>query len=209
MPVLIEQCKEREENVRVQVLTTMSTVFKQTRAAGAAADAGVAAALVACAPAIAEHAAKLLKDKSVKTRHATVTLLKDLNAVKEGLMEAQVAVVVEGLAFALSDKASTSNVKIDTLQLVQKLIASNAAAAFYSTINVSVAAVIGAVGDSFYKITSEALQVCTALVTVLRPDPAMPMDVAFNAPLQQVFECVRMPPVWGWRGGTWIVYVRT
>ena len=45
-------------------------------------------------------------------------------------------------------------------------------------------------GDSFYKITSEALLVCTAFISVMRPDLEVPLDAEFSAPLQKVFDCV-------------------
>lgn len=146
MPVLIEQCKEREENVRVQVLATIAAIAKQTQAPGALSGGGIDAAVTACVPQLAGHAQELLKNKSVKTRQAVVALLKDLNAAKPGVMAEQVGKLAEGLAFSLADKASTSNVKIDTLELIHDLVKSNSPAAFAGSIVAYTDAVIGAVG---------------------------------------------------------------
>ena len=178
------------ETHSIQVLSTISAIAEQTRAPGAILGAGIDAAVTGCVPAITGHAKELLKNKSVKTRQAVVALLKDLTAAKPGIMAGEIGALAEGLAFSLSDKASTSNVKIDTLELIHALIQNNPAASFTSSIVVYTTAVIGAVGDSFYKITSEALLVCTAFISVMRPDPETPLDSDFSAPLQQVFDCV-------------------
>ncbi len=60
--------------------------------------------------------------------------------------------------------------KIDTLAFIQHLLLYNQpVTVFHPHCDVLVPAVINAVGDAFYKISSEALLVLESLVNVLRP----------------------------------------
>lgn len=67
------------------------------------------------------------------------------------------------------DKNSSSTMKIDTLSFVYCLLLSHAPEVFHPHMSVLVPPVISAVGDSFYKITAEALLVLQQLVKVIRP----------------------------------------
>lgn len=59
--------------------------------------------------------------------------------------------------------------KIDTLAFVHCLLTSHPPEVFHNHMTVLVPPVITAVGDSFYKITAEALLVLQQLVKVIRP----------------------------------------
>ena len=67
----------------------------------------------------------------------------------------------------LSDRQSSSNMKIDTLAFVQHLLASqHPPAVFHPHAPILLPVIIQAVGDPFYKISSEALLVNTNFKTV-------------------------------------------
>jgi len=59
--------------------------------------------------------------------------------------------------------------KIDTLAFIHCLTTSHPPEAFHSHMAVLIPPVVAAVGDSFYKITAEALLVLQQLVKVIRP----------------------------------------
>lgn len=59
--------------------------------------------------------------------------------------------------------------KIDTLAFMNCLLTTHSPETFHSFMNVLVPPIITAVGDSFYKITGEALLVLQQLVKVIRP----------------------------------------
>ena len=59
--------------------------------------------------------------------------------------------------------------KIDTLAFLNVLLKHHKPEVFHKHIQVLLPAVINAVSDSFYKITSEALLVLTQMVNVIRP----------------------------------------
>ncbi len=59
--------------------------------------------------------------------------------------------------------------KIDTLSFINILLSNHSPCVFHAHISVLVPPVVTAVGDPFYKITSEALLVTQQLVKVIRP----------------------------------------
>ena len=68
-----------------------------------------------------------------------------------------------------SDQTSTSNMKIDTLNFLTVLLTSHAPVVLHAHIGAIIPAVVTAVEDSFYKITSEALLVLNYIVKTIRP----------------------------------------
>eukprot|EP00051_Salpingoeca_urceolata_P019516 m.285525 g.285525 ORF g.285525 m.285525 type:complete len:1495 (-) comp19434_c6_seq2:106-4590(-) len=183
-PVLVKRFKEREENVRVDVLTTFCCVLQQTALAthnlppAAAAASPAASALRPQIPAVVRALQKPLRDrKSIKTRQAGLAVLGDLARAAPGALTEHVRALMPAVLFSLTDKSSNSNVKIESLQLIDCLLQTHDAACFHPVASQLVATVVGAVDESFYKIASEALGVCIRLVHMLRPDPRDPTPV--------------------------------
>ena len=71
--------------------------------------------------------------------------------------------------FFISDQTSTSNMKIDTLNFLTVLLTSHTPMVLHAHIGSIIPAVVTAVDDSFYKITSEALLVLQYIVKTIRP----------------------------------------
>lgn len=84
-------------------------------------------------------------------------LLKNLSTVarEQGLLMDYIGDLVPGITRTITDKSSTANVKIETLELVNILVQSNPPKVFHPHVSVIVPSVLTAVNDSFYKITSE------------------------------------------------------
>jgi cullin-associated NEDD8-dissociated protein 1 len=59
--------------------------------------------------------------------------------------------------------------KIDTLSFLNVLLKTHNPEVFHKHIHILLPAIINAVSDSFYKITSEALLVLTQIIRVIRP----------------------------------------
>lgn len=59
--------------------------------------------------------------------------------------------------------------KIDTLAFLNVLLKTHNPEVFHKHIHILLPAIINAVADSFYKITSEALLVLTQIIRVIRP----------------------------------------
>lgn len=69
----------------------------------------------------------------------------------------------------ISDKNSSSNMKIDTLAFIGCLLSAHEPTVFHPHVPALLPPVIAAVRDGFYKITAEALLVLQQLVQVIRP----------------------------------------
>lgn len=110
-----------------------------------------------------------MKEKSMKTRQDCFQLLKELCTVLPGALSTHIGELIPGILYSLSEKNASSNMKIDALSFIYCLLTSHQPHVFHPHINILLKPVINAVGDSFYKITAEALNVLQELVKVIRP----------------------------------------
>ena len=132
-----------------------------------------------------------MKEKSIKTRQGCFALLTELILVLPGALASHMNLLVPGVQFSLASSQSNSNMKIDTLSfvqvscmmcsikrviligslpnIIQALLTGHHPTVFHPHAAVLVPAVIAAVSDTFYKISSEALVVLQLLVKVLLP----------------------------------------
>ncbi len=88
----------------------------------------------------------------------------------------------------MTDKSTSSNMKIDALAFLNVLLSSHNPEIFHPHISVILPPVIQCVEDPFYKITSEALQVTQQIVKLMRP---LDKPVSFDAKpyIKNVFAC--------------------
>lgn len=203
-PALIARFKEREENVKADIFHAFLSLLKQTRPvqgwlndpdAMDQSDTPLTM-LQNQVPNIVKALHKQLKEKSVKTRQGCFNLLTELVNVLPGALADHVPALVPGIVFSLSDKSSSSNMKIDTLAFVHTLLCHHPPEVFHPHVKVLVPAVVGCVGDPFYKITSEALLVTQQLVKVIRPlDPlTRPVKAPVFDPkpyIRDIFTCTQ------------------
>ncbi|XP_072307863.1 cullin-associated NEDD8-dissociated protein 2 [Eucyclogobius newberryi] len=179
-PALLSRFKEREENVRADVFSAFSTLLKQTRVrsghvgliseqGGAGEEEPTAALLKKQVPMIVKALHKQLKDKSVKSRQGCFSVLTELAHTVPGALEEHIPALIPGLVFSLTDKSTSSTMRIDALSFFHVLLLSHRPEAFQPHMQVLLPPVVACVEDSFYKITSEALLVTQQLVKVMRP----------------------------------------
>lgn len=185
-PALIARFKEREENVKADIFHAYVALLKQTKPAvlqhqhnnqedlmvtDQEHHGGPVLKLVTQIPLLVKAVHRLMKERSVKTRQGCFHLLTELIAVLPGALANHIPALIPGIQYSLGDKQSSSNMKIDTLSFVQHLLQNQCQSpvVFHPHANVLVPAVIAAVSDPFYKISSEALLVLESLVKVLRP----------------------------------------
>ncbi|KAG5891309.1 hypothetical protein JTB14_002870 [Gonioctena quinquepunctata] len=110
-----------------------------------------------------------MREKSMKTRQDCFQLLKEVCSVLPGALNTHIRDLIPGILYSLGEKNASSNMKIDALSFIYCLLTSHPPKVFHSHISVILPPVIGAVGDNFYKITAEALNVLQELVKVIRP----------------------------------------
>uniref|UniRef100_A0A4W6DBM6 TATA-binding protein interacting (TIP20) domain-containing protein n=1 Tax=Lates calcarifer TaxID=8187 RepID=A0A4W6DBM6_LATCA len=159
-PALLARFKEREENVRADVFAAFSTLLRQTR---------VGSSHHGLVPLIVKALHRQLKEKSIKSRQGCFCLLTELSHTLPGALEPHIPALIPGIVFSLTDKSTSSNMRIDALSFFHVLLLSHPPQAFQPHMQVLLPPVVACVEDSFYKITSEALLVTQQLVRVMRP----------------------------------------
>jgi hypothetical protein len=204
-PALIARFKEREENVKADIFHAYIALLKQTKPAvqssafdddsmeTSSSSSNPVTLLQSQIPALVKALHRQMREKSIKTRQGCFALLTNLITVLPGALTEHMAALIPGIQFSLSDRNSSSNMKIDTLTFIQHLLGSPTTASqgnmtgfsrtrqlmapvpvvpsevFMPHASVLVPTVMNAVDDQFYKIASEALLVLETIVRVLRP----------------------------------------
>ncbi|XP_066859224.1 cullin-associated NEDD8-dissociated protein 1 isoform X3 [Anser cygnoides] len=176
-PVLISRFKEREENVKADIFSAYIALLKQTlpiqswrHASDASGKDDVPLTMLQNqVPNIVKALHKQLKEKSIKSRQGCFSLLTELANVLPGCLADHIPALVPGIVFSLADKSSSSNMRIDTLSFLHVLLCNHQPEVFHPHIKSLLPPVVSCIGDSFYKITSEALLVTQQLVKVIRP----------------------------------------
>ena len=189
-PVLVTRFKEREESVKADIIGSFVSLLRQTRQlANEARSDQIPLALVKLnemIPTIVVKSSNLLREKAIKTRQAVFHMFTEIMNILPNSLTNHIASLVPGILYSLVDKNSSSNMKIDALVFVEELIKTHEPPTFYPQIQVLLPAVINAVNDSFYKIASEALELLSKLVCVIRPPNYEPMP-GFESVLNEIY----------------------
>ncbi|XP_019849564.1 PREDICTED: cullin-associated NEDD8-dissociated protein 1-like [Amphimedon queenslandica] len=199
-PALIGRFKEREENVRCDIFLAYRALLNINKPINSnnssisssdvmeTSETNPLSLLQTQVPLIVKSLHKQLKDKSIKARQGCFALLTDLVTVLPGALEKEVGHLVPGIVYCLNDTGSSSNMRIDTLMFLNVLLTNHSPSSLYQFIDTIIPAVIRAVNDSFYKITSEALLVLQLIVKIIRP---LDDDSSFNygSFAEDIYEC--------------------
>ncbi|XP_061474480.1 cullin-associated NEDD8-dissociated protein 1-like isoform X4 [Rhineura floridana] len=176
-PALISRFKEREENVKADIFCAYISLLKQTlpiqswlHASDEASKEDIPLTMLQNqVPNIIKALHKQLKEKSVKSRQGCFTLLTELANVLPGCLSDHIPALVPGIVFSLTDKSSSSNMKIDTLSFLHVVLCNHSREVFHLHVKALLRPVVICIGDPFYKIMSEALLVTQQLVKIIRP----------------------------------------
>ncbi|CAG4965249.1 unnamed protein product [Colias eurytheme] len=173
-PALIARFKEREENVKCDILSAYTALLRATRPPPALqmtiapTDNSPQALLIQRVPSIVRGALRVIRGRSVRARGAALALLRELLAAAPGCLTDHAARVIRALTPPLMDKGTASSMKIETLVFVWWLVRGGAAG-LRAHVAALLPAVLACVPDPFYKVTAEALRVLQALVKIMRP----------------------------------------
>ncbi|KAJ7967930.1 cullin-associated NEDD8-dissociated protein 1 [Quillaja saponaria] len=173
-PKLIDRFKEREENVKMDIFNTFIELLRQTgNVTKGQIDMNELSPrwlLKQEVPRIVKSINRQLREKSVKTKVGAFSVLKELVVVLPDCLADHIGSLIPGIEKALSDKSSTSNLKIEALTFTRLVLASHSPSVFHPYIKALSSPVLSAVGERYYKVTAEALRVCGELVRVIRPN---------------------------------------
>lgn len=124
-PALIARFKEREENVKSDIFHAYIALLKATRPHDDLNNPdsmeqvpGPLSLLQDQVPHIVNCIQPLMREKSVKTRQDCFLLLRELLNALPGALSNSFEQLMPGIQYSLSDKNSTSNMKIDALGFV-------------------------------------------------------------------------------------------
>eukprot|EP00898_Chlorokybus_atmophyticus_P001722 jgi/Chlat1/2550/Chrsp175S02405 len=197
-PELLTRFREREENVKLDVFAAFSDLLRQTGSVmrvytspeGPEPASSPANLLRAAVPDIVKAINRQLKEKSLKTKVGAFSLLKELVQVLPNSLDENVPTLVPGVERALTDKQSNSNVKIEALLFLRLLMASHAPEVFQPYVQTLSGPVLACVNERYYKVTAEALRVCSELVKVIRPRVDGSSTFDFQPYVKPLYTCI-------------------
>ena len=172
---LISRFKEREENVRLDVLACYTELLKAT-----ASDTHNQIHNVDAKPssetlltddkigAIISAGNKLMGQKgTIKTKTAIFTLLRQLTLAAPGRLESFTSMLVPSLTEALAEKSSA--LKLEALCFLRLLLETHEPTVLQSHMAEVIPLVLTCVGEDWYKSVAEALRVVAAITQAIRP----------------------------------------
>ncbi|KJE95984.1 Cullin-associated and neddylation-dissociated 1 [Capsaspora owczarzaki ATCC 30864] len=192
-PALIARFKEREATVQIELFQVYLAVLRNTRiavsastSAGAsfggaapmhtgddsAADTPIAATFRREVPSLVRALQKQLKGKDIRARQGCMSILKEAASAILSAFSSTLPQLVPGIKLALTDKASTSNLKIETLQLLALIFSTHQPEYVQPVVSTLAPLLVTGIQDSFYKIVAESLAAATQLLRVLRASSA-------------------------------------
>ncbi len=254
-PILISCFKEREENVRLEVLITLGSLIRKTgegmslsisigshepdtsmsgisrsrkrRRGGSdaafdtpgalsfavgmnspapspAPSSGPKADLARLSPSIVRGITKLLRKSSIPTKQAGIMVLRDMVLVQHGGLSEHLGSIVEPLVDAIqsttsgsmltavgtSASATGSKLRIEALQLVSAICDTHSSRVVAPYIGNIVPAVIIAVKDKYYKVSSEAINVVESIVILLTPPRSAGAESQYRAYLGNLYNVI-------------------
>ncbi|TMW57399.1 hypothetical protein Poli38472_003324 [Pythium oligandrum] len=175
-PLLISRFKEREENVRIDVLTVFSELLGATRKALPPAGQPQSAAITTCINTLQERTRGIVlaankqfgHKASVSSRIAVLSLLTELTLVLRGQLAEFVDVLMPNLLRAAEDKHS--DLKLETMVYLRLLIDAHEAQAFSKHVSSLVKVALNAARGDWYKTVAKALGLIESLVRIVRID---------------------------------------
>ncbi|KAK1926054.1 putative TIP120-family protein TIP120B [Papiliotrema laurentii] len=210
-PVLIARFSEREDSVRLEILSAVEALLKQTaqaRAADAAAngrnkrkrsegmdeDVSEETALKYLTQShgqLLSATLKQLKSKNVQTRQQCFVLLRQADEALNGGLEGEADAICEAAASAVRsvDSATSSSLAMAALSFLASFFRHHSARVYAAHLNSLVPAIIRCMKDNLQRVNFEAFNAASALAQSLRPQgSASPLAVNYSSPIQQLFQ---------------------
>eukprot|EP01126_Amoeba_proteus_P036246 TRINITY_DN3689_c0_g3_i2.p1 TRINITY_DN3689_c0_g3~~TRINITY_DN3689_c0_g3_i2.p1 ORF type:complete len:1224 (-),score=235.63 TRINITY_DN3689_c0_g3_i2:455-4126(-) len=189
LPTIVSRIvKEREENVKLDLMSTVVEAFSQTAVVASYEGdirTSVIKRLTGLVPDIVKGLQKELVGKSPKTKIGAFQLLRELVVVLPDALDVYITTLVPGIQQALDDKAA-SPLKIEALSFLRSFMAHKGSAnVFVPHLEAITPFVLRALSDSYYKINGEALRVLTEIIKIYSTaegfDPTTHLPAVFEA----------------------------
>ncbi|PHH67754.1 hypothetical protein CDD82_1155 [Ophiocordyceps australis] len=169
---------------------------------------GSQADLARLTPSILKAAVKHLKGRTVPTKQAIINMLDDLVSVQRGGLSENPGEVISLVAEEARNAATTSSVsshlaaaggaasatvstlRIAALRLISDICKTHSSSLLKPHLSKMVDAVIVAVHDKFYKISSEAIRTVEELVKTITPPRSRNSGVEYKQELEKLFDVI-------------------
>jgi cullin-associated NEDD8-dissociated protein 1 len=155
------------------------------------------ARLAQLVPSIAKALSREMLSKSMATRFASYTVLRELVLVLHGGLDAHIGLLVGPTDKALRGvdagaSASGANLRGEVLLFLRVLFQFHAPQAFEAHLAQLVAVIVAAIDDKLHRDAVEAFAVCSQLVAVLRPlsGSGSPAGSAYKAHVEHIYRAV-------------------
>lgn len=179
VPALVMRFKEREESVKADILQTFVTILRQTRSLVSetkGVQVETASRLESMVPSIVIKSTSLWRDKFLKSRQLVLQIFTEIINIIPNALSEHLTLIVPAVLFSLSDKNATANMRMDALIFFQELLKTHEPTLFHPRLPNILELVLTAVGDTFYKIASEALTLLSHIIFVMRPSSNIVMN---------------------------------
>ncbi|KAI9810543.1 MAG: hypothetical protein M1827_006216 [Pycnora praestabilis] len=169
---------------------------------------GARADLAEQVPAIVREITKLLKGKSISTKQAAMSLLKDIVNVQHGGLSEYLNQIVDPVIDTIkvsnvgngnstmattaggAASATGSSLRIEALQLMSSIAETHPSSVLLPYLGKLVSGIVVAVQDSFYKVSSEALAAIEQLVKVLSPPRLAVAESKQRSQMGQLYDVI-------------------
>lgn len=254
-PILVQRFNEREENVRLEVIATLSSLIRKTgggvvvnlsieegadyispvapsrkrrRESSTATSfdtktllslsagltspilepvpsSGPKADLARLSASIIKETNKLLKSSSIPTKQALITLLDDMIAVQSGGLSEYLAQLVDPIIDAIKTSsgiasstmtvggaasATATTLRIAALRLIGNICKTHSSSVLQPHLPKIIPAVVAAVNDKYYKISSEAIGTVEQFIKALSPPRSRSFEQSHSAEFQKLYQVV-------------------
>ncbi|RDW88802.1 hypothetical protein BP6252_00834 [Coleophoma cylindrospora] len=254
-PMLVQRFNEREENVRLEVIATLSSLVRKTgggvvvnlsieegadyispvtpsrkrrRESSTAASfdtkallslsagltspilepvpaSGPKADLARLSPSIIKVTNKLLKSSSIPTKQALITLLDDMIAVQSGGLSEYLSQLVDPIIDAIktspgttsstmtvggATSATATTLRIAALRLIGDICKTHSSSVLQPHLPKIIPAIVAAVNDKYYKISSEAIGTVEQFIKALTPPRSRSFEQNHGAEFQKLYQVV-------------------
>lgn len=137
-------------------------------------------------PVLVKRVLKQLAAKSLPTKQAAFTLLRELTAVLSGGLEASSPALLAKVADSLAI-AGSPTMTAEALAFLGKFFAAHPVAVYESALPALVKRVVQLTQDKTQKVSTEAVTVLAELTRSVRPEPSVELPVALHAVVEQMY----------------------
>ena len=165
--VLLPRFKEREANVRLDVIDAFTTLLAP---GGAGHPSLPTAKVLTHLPTLVRSCTKLIKTSDAKSKGAIFTLLRCLVDMLDGELAPYMAALTQCIVDCAKDKKQNQSTKLDALHTLHMLLQKHKPSVVQPVLAQVMPSFIAAISDDWYKIVAEALRTIGELVGAMRPE---------------------------------------